>query len=567
MPALIIEKRQRLIISILFRIIIIGYSIFLLFQSPTKFPWGYQILAFSIYSGVYIALHGKEKIFSFLRLFNDYFFIFFIVYQYRTLDLYSFSLLFFPILNAQNHSGEKRSILVYILPWAVVCYLHKDFILLSLIPFLFFLIINSFESQRTKYIKFHESLNSVIDNFFTQNTETQRPYKIYKECIPLLNSKPFNLEVDDIFCFKYDLLKSTLNVVNGSRFIWNFNIKIDKSTITKNLSDNDNVKSLKNIHFTINKKDINENIVFICKIGTGQYYIFILTMSAYKASLYNILGIQNKLLFPLFSRLSKVFDADLKQKMLESTKMLELGEKMNYVNSAVKAMHFIRNKLGPVKNYMSMEDDYYNSDEDKKRKIEPFLNKERSKVESSLSLVLDRANFILEKSNNPFVVSSLSKYGIQQFFSEVRRIWEEYGLTENFEIQIDTSKPIDNKIERKYVYYNRIGMDLVLTNWISNIYKYNSGNYGLKIEEKGETYTVKFYNSIKGSQPEDIFFIEQFSSLDRLEIEKRKSHGLSELKEFLTQMNIQSSMYLCDKCVVLEIVLIKTFEYEESLDI
>ena len=565
MPALLMEKKQRLIISVLFRLLIIGYSIFLLIISENIFSWYFQIVIYATYAIIFSLTYGKDKLFSFLRLINDYLFIFLILYQYDKLDLYSFSMLFLPILNSQNHTGEKRSILLYIFPILAICIVSQEINTRFIIPFIFFFFINLFEGYRTKSIRFHEKLNSVIDNFFTQDSNTYRPYKIYKECIPILNNKPFNLNVEDIFCFKYEKGRSSLAVVNGSKFIWNYKVDIDIKTIPQSITNKRPMKAIKNVPLTLNKTELNENIVFISNIANSDnYFLFFLITDVSSSLLYNIFGMQNMLLMPLFSRLIKVFEADLKQKTMESHTMLELGTKMNYVNSAVKTMHFIRNKLGPVKNYISMEDDYDSSDEEKKKRIEPYLKVERQKVELSLGMVLERANFILEKSNNPFVVSSLNKYGIQQLFSEFRRIWGEYRLEENFDFLIERGSNNDLK---KYVYYNKVGMDLVLTNWISNIHKYNSGEYGLIIEETESAYKFKFFNSIKINQPEDLDFIKQFASDDRLEIDKRKSHGLSELKEFLTQMNIQATMSFEDNNVLFIIELVKRNEYEESINI
>lgn len=109
MPTLLyIEKRQRLTISILFRILILLYSFFILYISKQPFSWYINVGIYLVYISIFAFSFGKDKIFSYLRLFNDYLFIYGILYQYGILDLVSFSLLFAPILNSQNHSGEKN---------------------------------------------------------------------------------------------------------------------------------------------------------------------------------------------------------------------------------------------------------------------------------------------------------------------------------------------------------------------------------------------------------------------------------------------------------------------------
>lgn len=563
MPTLLyIEKRQRLTISILFRILILLYSFFILYISKQPFSWYINVGIYLVYISIFAFSFGKDKIFSYLRLFNDYLFIYGILYQYGILDLVSFSLLFAPILNSQNHSGEKKSILLYIIPILVIYLFNRSIQTFIIIPFLLFFLINLFESYRSKYIKFHEKLNEVIDNFFTDNTNNNRPYTIYRRCIPLLQDKPFKFDVKDIFCFK--LKDGKFSVINGSRFIWNYDINL--SSLNKFPESTHNRSKIKNnIPLVINGKKLDDNITFIYNISPheSEYYVFFLVLNSPISPISQIWNTANTLISPFFIRLAKVFEADFNQKVIESSKMLELSTRINYVNSAVKAMHFIRNKLGPIKNYLSMEEDYNNSGQEKKDKIKPHLDKERDKLKSSLTLVLNQADFILEKTNNPFIVSNLDRYGIQQLFSDIRRVWSEYGLEEKFTISLRNNE-LNEKI---FIYYNKIGMELILTNWISNIYKYNTGYYGLEITETEKTFKISFFNSLKVNKGETLDFIKLFSSDNRLEIDKRKSHGLSELKEFLSQMKIQADMFSQEGKLYFTIELIKTTENEKDTNI
>lgn len=162
-----IDKYQRKIISVIFRLLIIGYSVFLLIHCNSLYKWYYNIGVFALYLIVYFTLYQRNKIISLLRLLNDYIFISFIIYQTQEISIYSFALLFAPILNTHNHSGEKKSLLLYVFPLISLIILTKELNLWYSIPFFLFLLINTFDSLRTKYFRFQQKLNSVIDDFFT----------------------------------------------------------------------------------------------------------------------------------------------------------------------------------------------------------------------------------------------------------------------------------------------------------------------------------------------------------------------------------------------------------------
>lgn len=137
-----IDKHQRRIISIGFRVVLSVYAIFLLFFKTTTLQWYYYLGIFIVYLVFYSLLYTKDKYLSILRLLNDYAFITLILWKLPDFDIYSWTLLFAPILNCQNHSGEKRSILLYIIPIGIIAFILQKFTWIYCIPFLLFLIIN-----------------------------------------------------------------------------------------------------------------------------------------------------------------------------------------------------------------------------------------------------------------------------------------------------------------------------------------------------------------------------------------------------------------------------------------
>ncbi|PZX10893.1 hypothetical protein LX69_03279 [Breznakibacter xylanolyticus] len=551
-----IDKYQRKIISVIFRFLIIGYSVFILSYCNSEFKWYYNAIAIIVYLVVYFFLNNKNMWISILRLINDYLFISYIIYQ-TGVNFFSLALLFAPVLNTHNHSGEKKSVILYVLPFLSLLLLDDGFNYWYSVAFLLFFSINSFDSLRSKYFRFQQRLNSVIDDFFISESSSNRPYKIYEGIIPILNNSGVLPQViSKIICLKVEGDKFV--IVNGSFFVWNFEIS-DKKEFYSKLN---NKTILFNIGISIDGRDSKNNLIHICPLNSHYYcYIFLSENNGnFDQFPYHLFSA--KLMKPFFFRLSKVIDADLQQKKNEQLKLTELEEKINYVTNSVNSMHFIRNKLGPVKSYLAMVEDYNRSEDiDRKKKIEPYLTKERQKLNSSIAQILEKADYILKRSNNPFNVYKIELYGIQQLFSEIRRIWNYYFDTENFSLNWEVRKD-----RVKYdVKYNQIGMELVLTNWISNMSKYNTGLTGVEFKESTDFYNVTFFNTLNCTDIEGTKFVEEFNNTDRAEILVRNSRGLLEVKDFLNQMAIDAEMYLEEGKIYFSLNF-KKYKYDENID-
>ncbi|GHA25543.1 hypothetical protein GCM10007103_03470 [Salinimicrobium marinum] len=224
------------------------------------------------------------------------------------------------------------------------------------------------------------------------------------------------------------------------------------------------------------------------------------------------------------------------QKKNELSHLNQLQEKINYVTNSVNSMHFIRNKLGPLKNYLAMVEDYEKADRDKRKRIEPYLKKERTKISSSITSILQRAEYILKKSNNPFNVYKVEKQEITNLFTLLRSVWSYMFDTQTLEVNWDK-----NNLGKFLVQYNDAGLELVLSNWISNMLKNHSGKYGVVLGEEKNFYSLDFYNSTK--QNISSKFIEDFNNSNREMISRRETHGLIEIKDFISQMDLDSIMY------------------------
>jgi hypothetical protein len=544
------SKSQKEIISVLYRIILIIYSILVLVLKDFTIPFWYTVLYFVLFFTIYILLYNKDKFYSFLRLLNDYVFIGLTVYSVQIIDIYTLGLLFLPILNSQNHTGKKKSILLYIFPIVIILLVRNNLDYYLFIPFLAFFIINSFELLKNKYQSFYNELNSSLDDFLIEESSMDKLHNIYEVIIPIFNKhKFFSKEIKDIICFQKN--GDSMNVVNGSAFVFDYLFHDKKELFDKNKKLIYNAKGI-----ILNSNEIKENVILKIDKNSINYMFLIIPDENSPGFQLSHLPFFYKLLYPFFFRLSHVFNFKRVQNIDNRKNFHNIAKKVTYVNNAINSMHFTRNKLSPLKTYLSMIDDYEKEkSQDRRTMIEPFLKEERKKLKTSLDLILGRADIILEKSNNPFNVLDSDDYSFMLVLVKVRDSASYYLKSEKFEFIFDE---IDFSFPRK-IKVNETGIELILSNWFSNVNKYKSTEkYGVIVNEDEKHYMLKFFNKFTNKDYDKIpDFVEDFNSNDRMAILKRKTHGLIEIKDFLEQMGIDGNMKVDKDMLYFEICFLK----------
>ena len=553
-----IDRFQRNIISILFRLVISLYALFLILSNVNSFNWYLNLSVFIVYWVIFILLWRGNGWKSILRITIDFCFIFFILYQQQSFGFLEYSLLFAPVLNCQNHSSDKRTILVYIYPLIIIYLITKKVEYLYILPFILFFIINSFESIRTKYFKFIENLNSLIDNFFIQNLNQKKPYSIYKESIPVFNdSKLFPFKISAIFCFR--IFNDKISIINGSSFIWSMHID-EYSKFKKYINDAEESGYYFNLKLMINKEKLNSNLVLFYHIN-NSYYCYVL--SPEKTNIYLSLKIPfflPKLVQPFFHRLTKVFESDLNQKSLNYEEIKKIAEKYFYVNKAEKAMHHIRNHLTPFKNLAALTQNINTiTNEEIKNKLIDNLRKDANSIQTSLPEILERVDLILDKAKNPFNVSNLDTIGIQKLYSKIKNIWSFHFDEENLIVNWDTSK---DRLKAD-VSINSEGLDLILSNWLSNVEKYHTKQYGINFNEDKDFYIVSFYNSFQDKNSISTL-LEIFNATDKSQVFRNSNHGIFQIKECVEQMNLISKLYLDNELLTFELYFKKEYLDENT---
>ncbi|WP_143161945.1 hypothetical protein [Flavobacterium terrae] len=388
---------------------------------------------------------------------------------------------------------------------------------------------------RFMYISFNEHLNSLIDNFLISPESVEKPHKIYEKAIDVFNqSSLIFFEVDKIMCFK--IKNENIIPVNASLFIWNFTV--DDDLISQIVNSPKESYFAFHSNLIINGISFPKNYLLTYRIADTIYCYFILPRKQNFIFDNELMPYFNELVAPFFSRTSKIFEAYSERKRLGIEAIVEMESKISYVQNAKSSMHFIRNKLGPLSNYLAMITDYEQSDSKaNKSALKAIIDAERSKLSTSVDEILKRAHYILDRSNNPFLVNKLSDHSIKKLYSEVKRVWESYFNV--FVPSLNWNVTRDDYV----IKFNTIGLDFVLVNWINNMKKYGGGKQFVTLDEDSQFIILDFSNSIK-----DLIgatdAVHAFQSNDRIEILQRNTHGIVEIIDFLNQMNISYNAHI-----------------------
>lgn len=274
-----------------------------------------------------------------------------------------------------------------------------------------------------------------------------------------------------------------------------------------------------------------------------------------------MIGLFDRTLTPAFKKISNVLLSEKKLQELRNDEVAMLSEKSQYVSRANKTMHHIRNRLGPFSNLIKMLESLNLIPDEKVNDFKALIKKETEMARTELTNIIDRANKMLEKSNNPFVYTKLSEISIQRVFSNLKRNF--HSFFPNSDVEIDIR--INSDENKKMIYLNEEGFDLFLSDWLNNMSKYSKNLASCKFTVTETTLEIHFCNDYTSTTIEIEKLISDLRSNDRNEIMRRTTHGLYTIKVTLEDMSIPFEAIHDDKenILILKLV-IKTHNYENS---
>ncbi len=516
--------------SIVFRIIIVIYSIFLIRIHDNYFHDYLYYFYIALYFIMYIFLFDKRR--PLLRTLNDYVLIFVVLYMKDVSIVYNFIFILFPLINAPNHTGTKRcvaqlyffTILIFII-LSFVSSLSYELIYI-LIGITFLSIISYFELSRAKMFDSVFSIYKKIDDMTSKNRNRTQIPEIYRIIIEKLSDR---INIKQITCFREE--KKSFILKNSSKFVYKYEFDFNKVTYDV---------SAGKLPININDKELYS--VVTVKI---RQLIFMIITEKEASSLSISKRLYLMSIAPLlFEKIAKIMEFENNLGKEEYRRIKELSKKQHFVLEVMKSTHFLSNKLSPIKNYLTAREQLDSStklNQKQREQIQVYENAERKKASISLKSISDKINLLLNKESNPFIPTSMKKVKARYIFMLIKRLW----IQENDEKDITVENVTDENLNKKII-TNEDALEYIFTDIFTNISKYSNGYKNINFNfEDGIVIQIK--NNIvdyRNKESDLLKIVNNYNNDDRLEINKRNNFGLLHIKELSQQLSMDVSLKL-----------------------
>lgn len=463
--------------SILFRIILMIFSTWIVINLENIFSkWYYTVIIIIYFLGC-VGLKMKQK--DLIRLLWDFAFINITIYGKELHHPMVFIFAIIPLINAINFSGKKSHLgLLCLLTLTTLLIQFQKIETWIIIPIFSLAMMYLLSMRRYREWEIDKNLTASVDSYFT-DPSMLKPHQIYGHIIKELNiyfGFKENRGIQQIRT--YILRGNTLWLVNASDFLWERTWELSKDDICILKQE----RELKIIN--------NENKAYLFYITIGEIeYVF--TCVTYKADDIKLVFYRFKDIMRLtFSKISTLLCTEYRITERREKKFNEIKDNVLYVNQAVKAMHFIRNKMTPLSNLIAYHLEVDGMSVEIRSKIESKLKREVKQASKDLTEILNYANYLLDKSKNPFHGTEIYAITIHKMYLIISEIAERHmGKT----VEVDQSiKQISN--EELYIYTNLIECKVMFTDWLHNMSKYSNGDEKISMTMDNHFMTIHFEN-------------------------------------------------------------------------
>mgnify|MGYP004643154645 FL=1 len=466
--------------SFLFRIILLMFSYWIVDHNENIFPkWEYYVFMV-IYYTIYCFLKHKQK--DILRLAWDFVLINVVIWGKELHDPMTFMLVIVPMINAINYTGKRSHLYLLSLLTLGTLMLHlRPFESWIVIPIVALAIMYLTSVRTNRLWRTEKEITENVNGYFLDPLML-KPHKIYKNIITELNNYFHFKEGQGIkLITTYALKGETLWLVSASDFLWTRTRHLENQQLQCLKKDKELRISDDNINTYLFYIPIGEvEYVFTCDISNASY----VTLNFYKFK---------DMMRLTFSKMSILLSTEYRISERREEKFNEIKDNVLYVNQAVKVMHFIRNKMTPLSNLIAYHKEIGNMSDDILDKMKDRISKEANQAETDLSEILKFANYLLDKSKNPFLCTEIQEVSISKIYLIISEIAEramQLPVTIDENIKLSADKGL-------CIHTNLVESKIMFTDWITNMMKYSTGSENISMYIEEDKLTVHFENQCR----------------------------------------------------------------------
>lgn len=512
--------------SFLFRIILLMFSYWIVDHNENIFPkWEYYVFMV-IYYTIYCFLKHKQK--DILRLAWDFVLINVVIWGKELHDPMTFMLVIVPMINAINYTGKRSHLYLLSLLTLGTLMLHlRSFESWIVIPIVALAIMYLTSVRTYRLWKTEKEITENVNGYFLDPLML-KPHKIYKNIITELNNYFHFKEGQGIKLITTYVLKGeTLWLVSASDFLWTRTRHLENQQL-QGLKKDKELRILDdNINTYLFYIPIGEvEYVFTCDISNASY----VTLNFYKFK--DVMRLT-------FSKMSILLSTEYRISERREEKFNEIKDNVLYVNQAVKVMHFIRNKLTPLSNLIAYHKEIGNMSDDILDKMKDRISKEANQAETDLSEILKFANYLLDKSKNPFLCTEIQEVSISKIYLIISEIAEramQLPVTIDENIKLCADKGL-------CIHTNLVESKIMFTVWITNMMKYSTGSENISMYIEDGKLTVHFENQCRIKDKDIDKLVRDMNSYakDAVLEGKEYGYGIYIIKSIARELDVEIS--------------------------
>ena len=512
---------QHVLSSLVYRLIIVLFGVYIVTSHDNIVPAPYYIILLPVYVLLYLSFIGEK--WKYVRLVLDMLMVLAVLYGKAPLDNVCLVYALFPLISSITHTGSHSKYWPVLLLTFLVFFVIDGGIVMShyiIAALIWAAGIQSWYNHRNN--QFLSSITSHIDDYFADNDGSKKPHEIYKNIIEEINTYLKNDYIKNIYSYTVKE-NNVLWLVNSSVFMWDRTLKLKPALMDK-------LKERKYLSL----KEEGEMFFYVEQRGVSYVYRCE-TAAPFERISYRKGFVVNYVLELTFAKISTLLASEYRISEARRKAFEETKGHIEYVTRALKVMHFVRNKLSPVNSVIT----FYNSldamEESKAKKMESRIKQEVHQANVDLAEIINMANYLLDKQNNPYGGADIENKNIKFLFVLLSEIVEQHlGGT------VSVSDDIKNVEQRKEVKVSTTQLKLLFTDIVSNIERYRKSDYTVEMGMDDENLIVRFTNDIYPKQESECSTLaKDINNKNNEGIVMRKSHGVYNIKAAASVMGVE----------------------------
>lgn len=428
-------------------------------------------------------------------------------------NCFCFAFLLFPLISRgvyiDRYTYDKFFIPEYIILVVVV---DASFGLQNILFYVFqalvvvmFALLYWMSVQRMKDDKRMAQMLDKADDYFLAQIKS---YEVYKKIIERLSIE--GVEVKSITCFECDSQIQKFHLVNSSYLVSTFFLNLN--TIEKiHLQNGD---SISDVDYMLDNVKQKRNEVYSV-VQPSTIFLFVVVYQPDAAIL------NNPDFEPLFLRMSRIITFERVMREKRDSTIQDMIKKSRFVNGATNVMHFIKNRLTPLQTLVDLAKN--EGDVKKLDNFDEILEKTAFSAQREINAILDKAEYLLNKQNNPFVFIK-EGYDAHTIFEVLSSIWSNL-------LPLSDKIVVDTKQEVKTLYESNIeGLEILFSDIIGNMNKYAKNYLSCVFKQNDNSIlTISFENDFGNSKDIEAL-INDVNNPNKDAVIYRTSYGVANIR-------------------------------------